>query len=253
VVREIPRSIQLFQSLGFRSYHDSDQDWAMLFYANTTLSFVSGAEKVEPRVGHGHSAHIALTAFTREEVDRQHAFLKENYTQLTLSKIECHRDSSYGFYFEDYDHNVFEFIYIPSIPLQNLDQLREAKTLKVLLSHGSRQETWKEWVLKIKEYLDYELEQSSWDYAFLEFSEKNLEEVVNNSSAEHFEIFPLFLGRGKHVREDIQVIVKKLSMNHQGKSFELYPALCEDELLLRQISQSLLRNFYEKNYGGPVK
>jgi sirohydrochlorin cobaltochelatase len=51
----------------------------------------------------------------------------------------------------------------------------------------------------------------------------------------HILIVPLFLGMGKHAREDLPRIAQALCAQHPGVTFELNPAVGEHPLLLETL------------------
>jgi sirohydrochlorin cobaltochelatase len=82
--------------------------------------------------------------------------------------------------------------------------------------------------------------------AFLELTSPDLLTLVSDLATEEVTdivIFPMFLGVGKHVREDLPLLVKTLSLTHPEIRFRLSPPVGEEPQvidLLAKIALSLL-------------
>ena len=79
--------------------------------------------------------------------------------------------------------------------------------------------------------------------AFLELSEPNLTTAVTelvNLGASSVTIVPMFLGVGKHVREDLPLLVANLQNENSGTSFHLQPSVGEDRRVIELLAQIAL-------------
>lgn len=111
-VNDLKRSIAFYTNhFGFKPYHTSDKDWAMLYLGNTTLSLVVHSETKADSPEGIHPAHFGITVDSPENVTKWHtALTKKN---ITCSAPKLHRDKSFGFYLKDSEGNNLEVIYIP--------------------------------------------------------------------------------------------------------------------------------------------
>lgn len=67
--------------------------------------------------------------------------------------------------------------------------------------------------------------------AYLELSEPPLAQAVAGlvtAGATHVTVVPMFLGTGKHAREDLPVLVQELRDNHPQVAIHVQPAIGED-------------------------
>ena len=113
----------------------------------------------------------------------------------------------------------------------------------VLFAHGSRDERWRapvEAVAKRVAMIDPSAQVAC---AYLDMVEPDLagaaaELVARGVSA--IRIVPLFLGMGKHVREDLPRLVDALRQSHAGVAFSLQPAVGEAPALIDLLAQIAL-------------
>jgi sirohydrochlorin cobaltochelatase len=79
--------------------------------------------------------------------------------------------------------------------------------------------------------------------AYLEIGAPDLDQATSEmlqSGACRISIVPLFLGSGKHVREDVPRLVSELLRKHIGARIALKPAIGEDERVLDLLSNIAL-------------
>jgi LysR family cys regulon transcriptional activator len=80
--------------------------------------------------------------------------------------------------------------------------------------------------------------------AFLELTKPDLLEAVDTvvaDGATRVTVLPMFLGVGRHAREDLPVLLADLRQRHQGVEFVLQPAVGED----RRLTDLLAHRSYE--------
>ena len=100
----------------------------------------------------------------------------------------------------------------------------------VLFAHGSRDPLWRapmEAVAQRAAALD---PHATVACAYLELTEPDLPTVcagMVNSGVQHITIVPMFLGVGKHAREDLPQLVANLRQQHPLVQFELQSAVGE--------------------------
>lgn len=71
--------------------------------------------------------------------------------------------------------------------------------------------------------------------AYLELCEPTLQSAANDfvaSGCHHLRIFPLFLGVGKHAREDLPMLVEQIRASHPQVSVELMATAGESPALI---------------------
>jgi len=237
-VKDLKRALEFYESaLGFTRYHVQDLDWAMLNFRETMLSLVpsKSSTEVAPQKQGFHPAHLGFCADNRVEVEERHKSLSQRQ-DIKVSKIEEHRDRSYGFYFSDTEGNQLEFIYVPVTPIFARP---EKESLFVLWSHGSSQSDWSSALEKLQKRLQLEKPDVEWRLAFLERQSPSLEEVLQQTTQTHVNILPLFLGAGKHVKEDLPRQIEVLEKTFASKKLQLLRALCDHELFEAALSDVL--------------
>ena len=82
--------------------------------------------------------------------------------------------------------------------------------------------------------------------AYLELSTPSLSEAVQNmvdQGCQHIRLVPLFLGVGKHVREDLPQMLADLAAQHPSVVFEPLPAVGEHPDLLDLMAQIALADW----------
>ena len=100
----------------------------------------------------------------------------------------------------------------------------------VLFAHGSRDPLWRapmEAVAQRAAVLD---PQAAVACAYLELTEPDLPTVCTgmvNSGVQHITIVPMFLGVGRHAREDLPLLVAELRRVHPSVQWQLQPAIGE--------------------------
>ena len=108
-------------------------------------------------------------------------------------------------------------------------------TAIVLFAHGSRDPAWQRPMLAVAQRIR-DLAPALWvACAYLELTEPNLPQAVAQAvEAGHAQIrvVPMFLGVGKHVREDLPILMAQLQHDHPQVRFDLQPAVGEQSAVL---------------------
>ena len=114
----------------------------------------------------------------------------------------------------------------------------------VLFAHGSRDALWR---LPIEDVAN-EVKQLSPDTqvacAYLELTEPDLSTAVARlvkTGANVIRIVPMFLGVGRHAREDLPLLLQDLIAQHPGVTFELRNAIGEEPELTRAMAAIALK------------
>ncbi|QHI96560.1 cobalamin biosynthesis protein CbiX [Xylophilus rhododendri] len=105
----------------------------------------------------------------------------------------------------------------------------------VLFGHGSRDPAWRQPIEAVAERLRSAEPGLPVRCAYLELSEPDLPQTAAELAelgTTQLRIVPMFLGVGRHAREDLPALVEALRARHPQIAFELQPAVGEDPRLL---------------------
>jgi len=105
----------------------------------------------------------------------------------------------------------------------------------ILFAHGSRDPLWHRPIEAVAERIRVSAPGRSVTCAYLELSQPDLPTAAASlvsQGVQHIRIVPLFLGMGKHAREDLPAITFALRAQHPDTEFELCSAVGECPLLL---------------------
>lgn len=109
----------------------------------------------------------------------------------------------------------------------------------ILFAHGSRDPLWCGPVEAVATRIRARLAASSQDglvgCAYLELMQPDLPSLAKDfiaGGAKQLRILPMFLGVGRHAREDLPQLVAQLRKTHPGIVIDLRPAVGEDPRLL---------------------
>ena len=106
----------------------------------------------------------------------------------------------------------------------------------VLFAHGSRDPLWRAPIDAVAEEMRRQAPQVDVRCAFLELTTPDLPTVVDALVQEGhrvIRIVPMFLGVGRHGREDLPALVRQLRQRHPALELELTPAVGETPELTR--------------------
>lgn len=113
-------------------------------------------------------------------------------------------------------------------------------TALVLLAHGSRDPLWQQPMQDVARRIRQQAPDALVACAFIELCEPDLDTAVEDlltRGATAVRVLPLFLGMGRHARQDLPVLVDRLFGRFPHVHFELLPAIGEDPRLLDLLSQ----------------
>lgn len=105
----------------------------------------------------------------------------------------------------------------------------------VLFAHGSRDPLWHRPMQAVAERVALQLPGAKVTCAYLELSTPSLLDAVQalvDQGCTQVRVVPMFLGVGKHVREDLPVMLQALRDAHPHVAFEPLPAVGEHPDLL---------------------
>jgi sirohydrochlorin cobaltochelatase len=100
----------------------------------------------------------------------------------------------------------------------------------ILFAHGSRDPLWRLPIDAVAERMRAQQANLPVAVAFLELTAPDLPhtvELLMKQGVAHVRIVPMFLGVGRHAREDLPELVDGLTQAYPQMSFELLPAIGE--------------------------
>ena len=105
----------------------------------------------------------------------------------------------------------------------------------ILFAHGSRDPLWHKPIQAVAARIANRAPDTPVRCAYLELTEPDLPHVANTLIAEGANslcIVPLFLGVGRHAREDLPALIQTLQAQHPSVVITCQPAVGEQERLL---------------------
>jgi len=113
--------------------------------------------------------------------------------------------------------------------------MQQALPAIVLLAHGSRDPLWRAPIEAVAAQITGRMVRC----AYLELCAPSLAEAAQQLIAEgaaQITVAPLFLGMGKHAREDLPRLVAQLRAEHPGVQFHVQPAVGEDARVVQLLA-----------------
>ncbi|WP_092951108.1 sirohydrochlorin chelatase [Paracidovorax konjaci] len=101
----------------------------------------------------------------------------------------------------------------------------------VLFAHGSRDPLWRAPIEAVETRMRLQNPNVEVRCAYLELIEPDLPAVVRELAAsgiDHLSVVPMFLGTGKHAREDLPLLVHALRAEHPHLTVTVQGAIGED-------------------------
>lgn len=115
----------------------------------------------------------------------------------------------------------------------------------VLFAHGSRDPLWHAPIKAVAQRIQSANPSRIVRCAYLELTEPSLAEVTQELRAlgcNQISITPLFLGIGKHAREDLPVLVQALAQQLPSMRITCAPPIGESDLLIDLVAQIAINN-----------
>ena len=115
----------------------------------------------------------------------------------------------------------------------------------VLFAHGSRDPLWRLPIEAVAKQIKALSPQTQVMCAFLELTTPDLPTCVkalSDSSLSHIAVVPMFLGIGKHAREDLPELMKQLEADYPHIQFDLRRAIGEEPSLTLAMAQIALKS-----------
>lgn len=110
----------------------------------------------------------------------------------------------------------------------------------VLFAHGSRDPLWHKPMEAVAAHIATLAPQATVACAYLELSKPDLPTTVQalvESGVDDINILPMFLGVGRHAREDLPALVLQLQATFEAVRFTLKPAVGEDARLVHLLAE----------------
>jgi sirohydrochlorin cobaltochelatase len=119
------------------------------------------------------------------------------------------------------------------------------KTGLILFAHGSKDPLWHAPIQAVQQRIEAMAPHVDVRCAYLELTEPDLPtcaQQMQQMGVQRLRILPMFLGMGRHAREDLPLLVEQLRATHPGMVVEVLPALGEDPRLTQVSCQIALDN-----------
>jgi sirohydrochlorin cobaltochelatase len=110
----------------------------------------------------------------------------------------------------------------------------------ILFGHGSRDPLWAAPIEAVAARLRDLRPELPVRCAYLELMQPDLPAAARQlvaDGARRIDILPMFLGRGRHAREDLPLLLQQLQRNHPDTEFQLRTALGEHPAMLEAIAR----------------
>ena len=113
----------------------------------------------------------------------------------------------------------------------------------ILFGHGSRDPLWRQPIDAVASRIAAAQPSMPVRCAFLELQAPDLSAAVDElvaGGARSLTIVPMFLGTGRHAREDLPLLVDQVRTRHPAVRFDVQPAVGEDPRLLDLLAKIAL-------------
>ena len=113
----------------------------------------------------------------------------------------------------------------------------------VLFAHGSRDPQWHRPMLAVAEQIRQSDPRVAVQCAYLELTPPTLHEAVESLASQgvrEIRVVPMFLGVGKHAREDLPQLLAALHQSHPELSIACQPAVGEQSAVIELLARIAL-------------
>ena len=114
----------------------------------------------------------------------------------------------------------------------------------VLFAHGSRDPLWHRPIQAVAQAISRQSPGTRVACAYLELSQPDLPQVTSELAAEgigQITVVPMFLGVGRHAREDLPQLLAQLRGRYPDMDFQLMPAVGEDPHVVEMLASVALK------------
>ncbi len=118
-----------------------------------------------------------------------------------------------------------------------------SKKAIILFGHGSRDALWHLPIQAVAERIRITSPSTTVTCAYLELTEPSLGDAAAsliNVGVSDITILPMFLGVGRHAREDLPALIADLKQNHPSTVFQVQPAVGENPAVLDLLAKIAL-------------
>lgn len=118
-----------------------------------------------------------------------------------------------------------------------------SKKAIILFGHGSRDALWHLPIQAVAERIRITSPSTTVTCAYLELTEPSLGDAAAsliNVGVSDITILPMFLGVGRHAREDLPALIADLKQNHPSTVFHVQPAVGENPAVLDLLAEIAL-------------
>ena len=118
----------------------------------------------------------------------------------------------------------------------------------VLFAHGSRDPLWHRPIQAVAQAITTQSPGTRVVCAYLELSQPDLPQVVSELVAEgtaHITVVPMFLGVGRHAREDLPQLLTQLRNQYPRLVFKLMPAVGENPEVVKLLAAVALKGLVD--------
>jgi sirohydrochlorin cobaltochelatase len=125
--------------------------------------------------------------------------------------------------------------------------MSNSNTAIVLFAHGSRDALWRKPIEHIAHIITQASPETPVACAYLELNAPTLQQACEQLLEQHAQlsnlrVMPLFLGIGKHAREDLPVLMTDLRQRYPKLQIDLLPSVGESLPVLHLIAQQALQS-----------
>jgi sirohydrochlorin cobaltochelatase len=118
-----------------------------------------------------------------------------------------------------------------------------SKKAIILFGHGSRDALWHLPIQAVAERIRSTSPNTTVTCAYLELTEPSLSDAAAtliNAGVSDITILPMFLGVGRHAREDLPALIAELKQHHPNTVFQVQPAVGENPAVLDLLAEIAL-------------
>lgn len=115
----------------------------------------------------------------------------------------------------------------------------------ILFAHGSRDPRWRDPMESVAERMRAQAPETAVMCAFLELATPDIAEAASkliSDGARSLRVVPMFLGMGKHAREDLPELVEALRLAHPSVPVSVARAIGEEAEVTDLLAQIALRS-----------
>jgi sirohydrochlorin cobaltochelatase len=127
--------------------------------------------------------------------------------------------------------------------MQMMNVTPATKTAIILFGHGSRDALWHLPIQAVAERVRIASPNTAVTCAYLELTEPSLLDAAAQLvgvGISNITILPMFLGVGRHAREDLPALITELQQNHPHVTFHVQPAVGENPAVLDLLAEIAL-------------